>query len=451
MSKIPTNKKYVAFCILVAVLLCVAQILGNALLTLGCIALYVVLMAWCCSQDFTLPILLFFLPWSPVIRTDPASVSFYTLATVMICLISVIKKRFAFRKYQIKAGILLLFLTLLSKLLDGSGLDFAYIAFIMMIVFFPVVKEEIYKKKYDFYQAVVFFSLGVIIASICALNFAQSPNIGRFIQVHEYQTIIRRSGFYGDANFYTAQVLAALAGALSLIIREEGRGRRVFLGVLIFLLLYCGMLSGSKSFAIVAIIVVALWVIAILKMRGRAGLKIVLILAMAMLVSYIATSALFGGLIEVLLTRFSSTRDLESFTTGRIGLWESYFLEIFSEIKVFFLGRGFTNIKVNGRSSHNTIIQSFFQLGIIGVPVLCYWIIFFYRKVFQVERRRRMFNLKILIVSVGCFLPWMAIDILFFDEFFLLQWYVLLALDRPDTMKKIETPAEVGYGRKNEE
>lgn len=421
------------------------------MLILGCIALYVALTAWCCSQDFTLPILLFFLPWSPIIRTDPNSVSFYTLATVMICLISVIKKRFAFRKYQIKAGILLLFFTLISKLLDGTGLTFAYIAFMMMIVFFPVVKEEIYKKKYDFYQAVMFFSLGVVIASICALNFALYPNIGKFIRVDAYLTIIRRSGFYGDANFYTAQVLAALAGALSLIIREEGRGRRVFLGVLIFLLMYCGLLSGSKSFVLVAVVVLLIWIFAILKMRGRAGLKIVLILSMAMATAYIATSALFGGLIQVLLTRFSGANDLESFTTGRITLWETYLTAVFSDVKIFLLGKGYIRSLIGELSSHSTPIQILYQLGFVGAPVLIYWLVCFYRKAYRVERRHRMYDLKILIVSVGSFLPWLAIDILFFDEFFLLQWYVLLALDRLNPMEKIETPTEVSYGRKNEE
>ena len=451
MSKIPVNKKNVVLCIIVALLLCIVQITGNTLLILGCIGIYVIMVARCCIQDFTLPILLFFLPWSPIIRTDPESVSFYTLTLVMVCLISVIKKRFAFRKYQIKAGIILLFLTLLSKLLDASGLTFAYVAFLMMIVFFPVVKEEVYKNKYDFYQAAVFFALGVIIASICALSFAQYPNIGRFIRVDAYLTIIRRSGFYGDANFYSAQVLAALAGVLSLIIREEGQGRRLFLGVLILLLAYCGLLSGSKSFVLVVVVVVVIWIVAILKMRGRAGLKIVLILTMAMLVAYIATSALFGGLIQVLLTRFSGANDLESFTTGRISLWETYLTAVFSDVKVFFLGKGYVSSLVGELASHSTPIQILYQLGVLGTPVLCYWVVCFYRRAYRVERRRRMFDLKILIVSVGCFLPWMAIDVLFFDEFFLLQWYVLLALNRQSgPVTRIETRTEVSYGRENE-
>ena len=42
--------------------------------------------------------------------------------------------------------------------------------------------------------------------------------------------------------------------------------------------------------------------------------------------------------------------------------------------RVFFLGKGFTNVKLEGRGSHSTPIQTFFQFGFIGVPVLIYWV-----------------------------------------------------------------------------
>ena len=447
MNKIPLNKKYLTLCIAIALLLCVTQIMGNLLLVLGCLAVYMMLVAWCCSYDFTLPVLLFFLPWSPILRANPTSYSFYTFGMVLICLISVIKKRGTFRKYHIKAGIIIAFLSLLSKLLDDSRLSFDYIAFLMMLFLFPVVKEEWQEKKYDFFQVVSFFAIGVVIASICALNFADYSNIRKFIRVDEYLTIVRRSGFYGDANFYTAQILAALGGALALILQEKKKSHIVSLGILILLLLYCGFLSGSKSFAIVAALVLLLWIVAILKMRGRAGLKVVLLAFFALGAAYIATSVMFSGLIEVLLTRFSFSTDLESFTTGRTGLWLNYFKEIMGDAKIFFLGRGFTDIKVNGRASHSTIIQLFYQFGLLGVPVLIYWTICFFRELSPGANAGKRFDIKILIVCVGAFMPWLAIDTLFFDEFFLLQWYVLMALNQSQfyvQADKIETSSDGG-------
>ena len=443
MTEIPINKKYLTACVVLALMLCLTQIMGYTLPILACLAIYMALAAWCCCYDFTLPFLLFFLPWSPILRTDPASHSFYTFAMVLICLISMIKKRFFLRNYQLKAGILLLLVTLISKVLDGNFLSFDYIAFIMMIVLFPGVKEEWREGKYDFYQCVSFFALGVTIASLCALNFANYSNIAKYIRVDAYLTIIRRSGFYGDANFYTAQILAAMGGVLALLLQEKKKGQLVFLGVILAFLLYSGFLSGSKSFALVAILLLLLWIIAVLKLKGKTGLKITMLICLSAGVIYIATSALFRGLITVLLTRFGSTKDLDSFTTGRTGLWINYLKEFFGSAKVFFLGRGFTNIKINGRASHNTIIQFFYQFGILGIPVLIYWIACFFRDSKTTKRTRKPLDLKIWIVFIGAFVPWLAIDALFFDEFFLLQWYMLLALNY---LGEEQEPSEIENG-----
>lgn len=449
MREIPINKKYLIACVVLSLLLCTAQIIGHTLAIVVCLGLYMILVAISSCYDFTLPILLFFLPWSPILRTDSSSFSFYTFGMVLICLISVIKRGFNFRTYQLKAGVLLLLASLLAKLLNGSGLAFSYIAFIMMIVLYPGVKEEWHEGKYDFYQIVSFFSWGVIIAAICALNFAEFANIRKFIKVDGFAMIVRRSGFYGDANFYTAHILSALAGALTLILQEKKKVRIVFLGITIAFLLYCGFLSGSKSFAIVAACIFLLWIIALLKVRGRAGLKVTLMVFLSLGVGFIATSALFSELIEVIVMRFSFANDLNSFTTGRIRLWDSYIKEIMGNAKVFFFGKGFTDVKVNGRASHNTIIQIFYQFGLIGAPMLLYWVVCFFREASQTGQQRRKPWLRILIIAIGSFIPWMAIDVLFADEFFLLQWYMLIALkyiklDNDETIHT-ESGANGGY------
>lgn len=127
---------------LIVLALCVAQIMGNTILILACLAAFLALLGWSCVRNFTLPILLFFLTWSPILRTSPANFSFFTFGLVLICFISVIKKRFHFKRYHIVTAVVLLGMSLLSKLLDGNGLTFNYFAFMMLILLFPVVKEE---------------------------------------------------------------------------------------------------------------------------------------------------------------------------------------------------------------------------------------------------------------------------------------------------------------------
>ena len=441
------KKSYLTLNILLVLMMCVALVFGCTIMILACLAGFLLLVGWCCSQNYTLPILLFFLPWSPVLRTSPLGYSFFTFGLILVCGISIIKKRFKFRKYPIVAGVLLLFLTLVSKVIDGSGLTMDYILFIMLIFLFPVVKGEWTLKKYDFYHVVVFFSLGVIIAAICALNLTIFPNIARYIRVDAYATITRRSGFYGDANFYTAQITAAMGGCLLMILQEKKPSRLVTIVILLLLLLYSGFLSGSKSFVLVAVFTVFLWLIALMRKPGRVGLKVGAFSGVALIVIVIATSSLFGDLLEVVLTRFSYSKDMESFTTGRTSLWSMYLKEIISDAKVFFLGKGFTNVKLEGRGSHNTLIQAFFQFGFIGVPVLIYWIVSFFRGSSLRGRRKKIAGFEAMMIVVATLIPWIALDALFFDEFFLLQWYVFCALQQLRSTNV--TQLEDQYGRTN--
>ena len=49
-------------CVILALLLCGMQVMGSALPVMGCLMIYLLLVGWCCSNNFTLPVLLFFLP-----------------------------------------------------------------------------------------------------------------------------------------------------------------------------------------------------------------------------------------------------------------------------------------------------------------------------------------------------------------------------------------------------
>lgn len=436
----PINKKYLFSCVALSLFLCFSQIRASTMLTLGGLGIYLVLLGWACTQNQTLPILLFFLPWSPLMRPSPDSFSFYTFGLVLSCGVSMLRSRMKLKQYALVTGILVLFITLLSKLIDGNSLEFSYIAFLMMLVVLPAVKQESGMGTYDFYQLTVFYSLGVIIAALCALQFAGYSNIARYIRVDQYNVVLRRSGFYGDANFYTAQITAALGGCMVLLLRERRLAKTALLLVMAFLLIYCGALSGSKSFALVMACMVLVWLSNLLRLQGRPWLKAVLILALIIISVVVATSEIFKDLVEVIVVRFSRTTDLDSFTTNRLGLWESYINEIFTDTKVFFLGRGYTNVKINDRGSHNTIIQMFHQFGILGAPFLIYWVSCFLRDVPAGWRSKGETRSYTLVVILGVYLPWLAIDILFFDDFFLLQWYAFMALYETSQPKKKTLP-----------
>ena len=76
------------------------------------------------------------------------------------------------------------------------------------------------------------------------------------------------------------------------------------------------------------------------------------------------------------------------------------------------------------------------------MPFLVYWITSFFRGAAYKGYRRNTRVLETLILLIGVFMPWLAIDALFFDEFFLLQWYVFSALRYLDAYAM-----EDAYGR----
>lgn len=417
-------------CVAVALCLCGAQIVGNTVAILVCLSAFIALVGWTCGQNCTLPILLFFLPWTQILRTSPSAFSFFTFGLVLVCAVSVVKNWRRFRRYHIIAGVGLLFLTLLSKLIDGSSLSFDYIAFMMLLLLFPVVKEECTAKNYGFFHAVIFFSAGVVLAALCAQSFAAYPNISKYINVHSYLTIRRMCGFYGDPNFYTAQITAALGSCLILLLKVDKKSH-IFLFVgLGMILIYCGLLSGSKSFAIISAILLLLWAIEVIKIRGRTGFKVALLIGSGLAVIVMAVSSVVSGMLDVLATRFSYADDLSGFTTGRTDVWLDYGRELLENWKILFLGKGFTKSIINGKSSHNTIIQIFYQLGLLGAPFLILWIVCFFRSGRLPQRSGKKQVINRLILLTGTILPWFAIDALFFDEFFLLQWFIFLGLQQ---------------------
>ena len=428
------TNKYLLPCLLLVMALCIVQVLGQGTMILGVLAAFLLLMAWCSSQNATMPVLLFFLPWSLLLRTGKEAFSFYTFGMVLVCAVSLVKTGFRFKRYALITGILLLLTTLVTKLLGGSPLTFAYIAFLMMIMLFPVVKEEWTAGRYDYYQLALFFSLGVISAALAAQFLAGYRNIAEYIRVDNYSTITRLCGFYGDPNFYTAQITAALSGCLVLILKEQSKGRSALLIALALLLIYCGLLSGSKSFVLVFALMALIWFIELLWMKGKVGLKVLVLILVIAAVIYIATSTLLGGLIKVLVTRFSNAENFSDFTTGRTELWEIYLRRLLTDGKLLVLGQGFSNIKLENKASHNSLIQAVYQFGLVGVPLLLIWIGNFFRDL--PERRRDVPQTRnIWLLLIGCFLPWAAIDILFFDEFFLLQMFVFLGIRHLRTME----------------
>lgn len=406
----------------IVLLLCLSHVLGNrALISISLFAFLVAAVA-ASYRNMDLGMLLFFLPWSPLLKQQVGDTSFYTIALVALCFAALFKSHFTVRRYQVILPMLLLASTLLAKMLQGFSLDRSYLLFLIMLALFPSIMANELAGGEQFFDMSLLFAAGIISAALSARFVSGYPNIARFINVASWAHVTRLSGYYGDANFYSAQINACIACLLLVLAKEKSIGLRSGVIALLVVLLYCGLLSASKSFVIVGACEFCAWVLLMLA-SGKNGLSSfsLLIAAVAVLLFVLSTSA-FQNLLRILDNRFSYAASLSELTTGRSDVWLDYWNLIIHDLKIALLGEGFTNVTLgilHGKASHNTLIQCMFQFGLIGTSLMIAWFICLFKSTLH-HIPGKLNRMAFALMLLGIFLPWLGLDYLFFDEFFLI-------------------------------
>ena len=87
-------------CVVISVFLCYGQIRNSKALLAVCLLAFLGFVVLSCSRNAVFAVLLYFLPWSPLLRLDNKSVSFFTLALLAVCLVYCLKDHLSFNTYQ---------------------------------------------------------------------------------------------------------------------------------------------------------------------------------------------------------------------------------------------------------------------------------------------------------------------------------------------------------------
>lgn len=213
------------------------------------------------------------------------------------------------------------------------------------------------------------------------------------------------------------------------------------LAILALVLLYCGLLSASKSFIIVTACLFLLWVPILLE-KGTSSSRFRLFVGLLCAGIIIASSSAFRALLQIVDDRFAQASNMSELTTGRTDLWRNYIHEFLNNPITLLFGEGYTSINLNNKASHNTLIQVVYQFGLIGMPLLISWVVISLRNLFTQLNAGHVKWKHALLMCVGVVLPWMGIDILQFDEFFLLPVYAVIGIaysTRSTENKKLES------------
>ena len=218
--------------------------------------------------------------------------------------------------------------------------------------------------------------------------------------------------------------------------------KMVVLILMAMLLVYCGLLSVSKTFALVTVFLVLLFILEFLFQRGKVSAKLLLLLTFVVGVLFLLSSTAFWELMDMIIYRFSGDTNLSDFTTRRTELWIKFYYAFKEDTLLLMFGKGYTDVMLITRGAHNTVIQSIYQFGIVGCVAMVGWLVCCIRVYLaNVNIKWNCFT-QICILLVGTIGPWMALDLLFFDEFFLMPMYVCVGIisiagkSKPHTLKK---------------
>lgn len=404
--------------------LLLAQTLGSTILLLPCLVCFLVIAIWSSVRGMALPFLLLFLPYSTLIKIRPESISFYTIALLIILVICAVRGLKNIRTIHVIPGLALIALTLCVKTVHSYDIENGYILFAITLLLIPFIRRE-FMEKYDFFWLTIFFTYGVVSAALFARFMVGFSNISRYyINIHELWGVVRYSGFYGDPNFYSAHIAAAIGGILVLLLNNNTKVRFVVSALSIVALLFCGFMSVSKSFLVILIAEVFLWLLAYLFSRGRITAKVTIFFTFLVIVSFLLVSTAFTEMLDMMLMRLSLDKTLSDFTTGRLELWISYLLAFIQEPRLLIFGNGLSKILIGGRSAHNTIVQCVYQFGLVGTILFISYMVCYIRTLLSSLKVKWKYLMQIGILAIGAIGPWMGLDMIFFDELFLLPLYV---------------------------
>ena len=377
------------------------------------------------SEDL-LCLQLLYIPLVAVLKlsVDGASLLSY------ISLIGILVFLFKRRASTIEPSIILIcsglfLLILLKEFFQQFGFTMVYIKLLITMATTAIfVKEKISdvnNTQEEIRKANVFLTWGVILASVVGYFFAENPNFAKFLTIESKyigeELVSRFCGVSADPNYYSSLVIFAIAANLFQFIYRPHISNIAY----VIILLIFGILSLSKMFLILLTVTMLLFMLAWIKTRGLKSSKNVISIILIVTCMFIGLYYLLNSsTVQLIFFRMEDSGSLNEFTTGRSDTWLAYISTIWENIGYFLVGTNINSSLVGGHNAHNTILQIWWKLGIIGLLFIFMWFTTMWRKC----KKRNVMGSTIMII--GCLGPTLVLDMLFFEQlFWFFAFYIL--------------------------
>lgn len=311
--------------------------------------------------------LLYFLPFSVVLKLSPNSISFYSLFQVVYLIAIIYKKRMFSVKYLVSLTIFIIYIILIS--FDNSPYPWNFIVKNMIwltILYFSLH----FRGDQTFKNYTIAYVLGLIVSSLFGLFIDKIPRIYDYVIVSTiYITsndalIMRFSGLWNDPNMLALLILIGISLLFGLY---DSKQLNLFEFLLIIgLLIMFGLMTLSKMFLLGLTFIVVMYVFIKTKVRIDKGITFALIF---IILAFIIISISPTRIIETYIYRFFGFFDgnltIDQLTTNRTLIWRLYY-DSFVSSGTWLFGNGLNAKLPFGRAAHNTIIEMFYLVGTFG-------------------------------------------------------------------------------------
>ncbi len=305
-----------------------------------------------------LPVLCFLLPFANIIKISQGQISLFTVFFAIYVLRIIFKTGRLNRMFLLTAFIFAGYCLVFS----GPG---KIAVIVTMVCGFAMLRESTESDEYDYQHVLYAFCFGIIVSSCIGLFRDQLPIIQSFsreiahrIDVGEYAE--RFVGLSENPNYYTMDISVAMGCLVSTICTSK---MKPIYMILFAVLAVFGLMSVSKSFLLVLVVMVVILLLNSLRSGGTTFFK----LSFALIVAGVCILIFAREAVDTYVFRLSNevTDDISSLTTGRTDIWIFYIKVILKDFRILFFGAGLGEIIDHGL--HNTYLEMFFYIGIVGV------------------------------------------------------------------------------------
>lgn len=212
------------------------------------------------------------------------------------------------------------------------------------------------------------FCFSLLLSSAYALAFRNTSQIAalRGYEVPAFwgSSIMRFYGLFQDPNYYAMLLITSLSLLIKLKDCKCVTWPVFIIGGL--LLIACGILTYSKTFFLMLIVVVFIYLVwQFWNKRVLRGILLTLLIVVAGGIILFAEGSPFA----VVLSRLTSSTNLDELTTGRSELFMTYYNAIVSDPVSILFGKGLAAGNL-GRDPHNLFLEITYYIGLTGLVLM---------------------------------------------------------------------------------